>query len=728
MDKLDQAEKGHGRKSGKLIKGDEMKTILLTAAKIHPEWKLFDPFFYHHQSTEKLVYITFQDWENSDWISGRILQEIRTGKDENWQLFVVETLESPVTMQNRLSYRLAKLKEKVINILEKKEAGPASVTVFLLDYIHRDGKATVEDQETLMTLSLDQRGFVPYELHGGTHPEFWLDEELKQLDEAWGPPLKLSSAGPLQNPDQPLLNDIETRKTRVSDRLKEKNDIIKDHTSEVPFYDMDTFSKEFCHKMTEETSIPLNERVEHFKPSVLAKSILNNYIAQKAFFNDMRMIRQEVSHHSKKQRYRAWLEVIFFIHLAIEDEDLTKNIQKGQMNSLQGNFNKEFLNKLLLNYEASLNALIYHIENRLLSRDGMMMKQYEMAKEVVTSLNNDPSIADEEQHEKLRKKWDIREVDRLKVDFDSKLDTKEIAMENKVKESLRSIKIFSRKSLNYETEEIEMYDYLNTLTDLENHQKMEMEKHTPSLALEKTTWDAFIHEVRFNLNEHFKAYPSRKKVIVTSMLVWLGISGPLLMNISSWPNVENWSEWILPIISTGAVIGLAVLGLKRLRQPVTDTLKDIDYKKDRLQHEQHDRHIKTTEYLNDYFQLERMQKIKAAVKSHLSKEQRENILLRYHLKEAKEALNGFRHMRDDVIDTDMEEPQHNMSPFINERFSIEKDVVDNLPYSPVGCSLFDEDGRSQTEVMIGKMKKTMESGHFPIFNTIKLDKDQVEES
>lgn len=700
-----------------------MKTILLTDDKIHPEWLLFTPFFYHHQASGQLVLLSFSGWENSEGLSQRILEEIRTNGEEMWQLIVIESMQAPLQEKDRLTCRLAMLRTEVVEKLQQQEAGPENVTVFLLDYIHRNGETEEKDPETLKMLALDQHGCVPAHLLESDEYLCWTDADFAALDAAWGQPVELSTAGPRQKPVPAIRKEIAAKKSNVLQEVEGRISQIRKQRPGQDFYDMDAFCQEFSDRITEETELPLKESIAEFLPSHLAAQLLSRYASQQSELKEAGVIRQEISSHSKKQRYQSWLEVIFFIDLGVENPQVLQSVPKEQVNSFDSEVDQRYLQKMLLTYEASLRSMSEQIETELLQDHSFHVQKFEKTKEFI-SISNEKTQEDIKEMitaSKLKEDLDIRSLDRLKERYDDWIEVKEKEMEISANERLRSLKVSRRKALTTQSEEVELYNYIETLNQLEEEQKLEMEIHTPPPAVEKAAWGEFVEKERFHLQERLKAIPSRKKVVITTLLVWAGITGPLLTNISGWPGGETWPEWALPILTTGAVVYLSILGLHRLDKPVKDTFKDIENEIEMLEQQQTDRHSKTALYLNDYFQLERLKKIKKEVHTSLFVNQRKNMLLRYHLRKTKEALNGFEHLRSFII----EEPGGEKGPLVNASLEIEKDEMNNILFSPVKCMKIEAGNAQDTEITIGKIKKRIHTNHFPIFKRLILDKDQV---
>ena len=701
-----------------------MKTILLTDKHIHPDWKLFQPFFYHHQESGSLSVLPAHSWEDSGWISRKILEEIQAVGEEEWQLIVVESMEAPLDEATRLAPRLAALKKNVLEKLSAKEAGPSAVTVIVLDYLHKNGEPGEHDLKTLRMLALDEYGFVPEKLQEEGAPPSWNDKDLSRLDDVWGEPLELSKAGIRQTPHSRTLEKIDEKRAAVMEEVRRRNSVISVMDPNGPAAALESFAEEFQQRMEEETDVPLQENIEHFRPSLLAEYVLREHISRKAELEGMRVLRREVSRHSRKQRFSSWLETIFFIHLAVESPLLIKHLPEGEIQRLDSELDNELVERMLLTYEASLKNVIKEMETDLLAGRGAFTHRYEKSREAVSVAAAEKADTENKFMETsgLLEARDIRALDRLEAKFEEQLQQWEKGMEDKAEESLKSIKVTSRKPLVPSSETTGLYSYLEELQELEEKQKIEMERYTPPPAEEIEQWRAFTDKKRFQLENRMRARPSAAKTGWTGLLLWAGITGPLLAGISGAPGPETWAEWVLPVLTTAAAAGLAVLGIRRLDRPVKDTLKDIEGEMEKLEREQAERHDKTSGYLSSYFYLERLQKIRGEVQKQLSEHQHHNLLLRFQLRKAKEALNGFEHLRGSLLENraSLERVPSTPEP------ALEKDEIENRAFSPFRCLDTERKAGAELEITIGRMKRTVPAGSLPVFQRLTFDKDQVD--
>ncbi|MBU9714375.1 hypothetical protein [Evansella tamaricis] len=712
-----------------------MLTILLTDDTAHPEWKLFEPFFYHHEKDARLLRIPYDVEKGYHHTFQQIYNELIEKHEETWQLIILMHLDAPMSLSNRLVNQFNRLKTQLIHPLEKREAAPAMAAAILLDSLHNGNGDDPEDTVSQISVQMDINGYLTKGNIIQEDTNLWSEEDFHNLDQAWGEAINLQEVGLIEKPTKEFMADLLIRKQkveRVFERcLEEKQGIYENRNENALYLDAySVFMKEdisdyFMERLEKELTPPLHNDLRTFKPSGMLKNVLKETLSIQGE-EGFKLLRHHVSPFSKQRKYEQWLKVIAFINTTIDNPSIYGKIPDGSVYELKEKIDSESFQSMFQKYYEVLNAAIYSLENQLMSREEMVTTLFEETKphpHTALEIKEDPF--DFPVFQGKRKNTIVTDWKQLTKKIMEDLMDREKDMIEDAKSGIRTIKVLQRKKITKQHEELEIYEYLEQLRKKEIELLLQLERYTPPPLTEINKWKDFCNETEFELTNQIRAYPSKKNIYITSILIWLGLTGPMLAIMDWPPAIAEWHQWIFPALTTISVIGTSYIAVKRITQPIHDYLKDTEDKQKKLFKDQGDKHRDTNEYLNIFYALDRTQKKRMQVEELLLMEQEENHLLRFHLKSVREALDSLQHISHYLHIEKRDEENEERRAFVQAKFKPSEDIINNVIYSPIVCGETGLTERFTTEVHIGQSGTTIDSGKLRLLTHIKLEKDQV---
>lgn len=713
-----------------------MLTILLSEEIEHPEWKLFDSFFYHAEGSRRLIHLRYK-LENGFIESYQAInQTLSEVYDDSWQLIVLLPMSKFPSFSFRLTNQLKRFKKELLNPLKSREAGPEMVTVLLLDSISRSMESSNTIEE--MCLSLDMQGFCETNKLVTTKTNIWTSEDFNRLDHAWGDQIDLKDIGYLQKPNSQFLKVLEEKRDAViatfQSIVNEKQEMAKELDQTHNYLDIysmeniENLKRVFIHKLMEITTPPLQEYLSTFQPSQILKKSLKDVFSLKSITESLKIIRFEVSAYSKRKRYDQWLQLVSFLTTIIDEPSILRHIPSRKVFYLKIDKDEKLQKHMLQSYKAVLEGAIYYIENNILNREKIITTKFDDTNEKPYAAGELEKLSFEipkfkgENKQSYFRKW-YSFAQKVK----DHLQVREQKMKEEARNAIQKIKVMQRKDLIEQAEKVEIYEYENDLKLKEEELLIMMSKHTPPPLSEQEDWETFSEEMEFKVDHQLKKYPSKNMVVVTGLLIYVSLIAPVFFTMEEFPKISEWYLWIYPVVTLFAIAGISFLGIKRITAPINDYVNDTERKKDELLNRQYLAHTETNHYLNAFYELDRVQKKRIKIEKELEKEQRLNQLYRYHLNEANVALDAFNHLTNYLHVESMENDEEKILSYIRGRFNPALSMEENVIYSPIVTGEIDLRDTHSTEYFVEEKKIDLQAKRLRLLKKIKLEKDQVYE-
>ncbi|TMW70432.1 hypothetical protein [Alteribacter natronophilus] len=713
-----------------------MHTILLNENTLHPEWKLFDPFFYSEQAEGRLTTISYGQRDGFAALLDVVYKEVTEKRADDWHLVVLLHLDYPVSLKERLTAKLTDLKQTLVAGLKRKEAAPRKVTVLVMDALYEYDKGETCDTGSSLAVEMDFQGYLSSENLFERKTNLWTRHDFDLLDEAWGPPVDTENIGRIDHPDPQIYLELESRAESVR-RCFSELQLEKQNQKGAGAYADEWMTRTsqrveelFKVRLNQEITPPLSRDLAGFRPSSSLKTILKKNLSLDGALSNLTLIRQTMPRYAKDKKYGKWLEAAAFLQVIIQRPDLITKSIDGQQFYLNARLNDQEVDTLFSNYRLTLETARETLQTRLDSRAEMLIKRFE-------KVDANPQSS-EPLEEDLAKPGPFvpSQVKSMADDWTQflnetgvKLKEREEVMQQSARKGIETVKVHQRAPLNTESGKVLIGQYLEEIERDKNDLLLELESSTnpPGGALE--TWKTFREKHTRPLHADLKAYPDMKKRIVTALVLWIGLAFPLFYSLGTpgtWPQWQEWGHYLLIVILLAAVTGISFTGVRQLTLPITQTLEETGETKNDLFSEQQNRHEQTNRYLNGIFRIERLHREEKKVKEELDRKQLSNQLDHYHHREVKDALDALSHLEDHLhVQQRKTIAATAIQQFVNEKFDASKDVGECVIYSPLKCG---EAGRNDYEpvtFVVGQTRTQVEPGKWKLLDEAKIQKDKV---
>ncbi|WP_078553970.1 hypothetical protein [Bacillus alkalicellulosilyticus] len=706
-----------------------MHTIVIQYQEQPQDWHLVEPFFYKVRSAGKLAFFGYEQ-ATAENLYDEMSHYLSQQRISIWQAVVLLTV--PTTGQ-RLTTKIAGLKEQWFSKFSDQDLMPDSVTFILLDTLKRDSSYSPEDKGYHPVWQLDNFGYFKFEDYVEHNQNMFTQTELHELDDAWGTQIKIQEAGLLDKPDTSFLQLIEEKQQRVIDKLliftelKGIQSVQYQGEAEVLSPEqLDEIKELFTRQLRALVTPPLVSDLHHFSPSQLLEKILKERLALASAISDYRIVRQVSSVYSVEKRTKALVSVALFINALATSEECTEQIPKGSTYELEMIFHPETLSLMLANYQATLQAAAYKIDSKLMDRQVVLQNRYEDVKVQPHTADPLAEVNIEEPLFKIRKHRTYREDwKKYLAEVEEKLKEREEQMMKEAKKGAKQLAILKRREPVKEEEALEIQDYVVELKEKVEHIYRELVTLKPEVYDERKEWKEKTEEHDFWMDLHVKASPTKKQVAIALGLSGLFLLGPHLYTMD-WSTVEGqWFDYTaVPLLITGAIFTLGYVVKQQMTAPIETIVNKSRQKKRELFERQQKKHGLYNRYLNKLYELYRTRQQLFLVEQEFNQQRQENYLYRYHQSQLIEYKQASEQLIFNLGVNKHVRPQ-SFIDFFEDKFRLEDDMYKNPIYSPFDCLLDKVNQNHQFIVQIGQSERAYSAGHLSALDRLKFTKDQV---
>ena len=596
---------------------------------VFPDWELYEPFYMHLQDASP--FFLTMDYNDEQHLLTDVEERMLREPDADWRLVIVHFLQDAYTVNNRFKSLVEKMNERFVDPVGRLVNRSLPVWMIAVEHPFAD---RVPDEEKLTAEKLDLAGTLT-----GMVPA--------ETEAVWNTRLKeLLFALPVSSPKRARENSVSMYGL---DWCKEELDTLFEewHSLNQIEGSKQEFLSRIQNRVREyETA---GDHVEYL-PAVEAGELIYGVL------KDMNSVSGTLNRHSRliqlpidtggmpADRHSQWFGLLACLDILLHDESQLTRISPRTWSVLTWNWHEEDTQAFLWRYRNFLNQLEEKLDNQLLDRYEMNVTVYDLDDKRISDVEMQENLYDIEktafpepgqlEPETLENASDLI-VNRIK-----KADDTFLSLLDKGYQRLK----ISQKELPVQVigEDRKINDYLEELNDKEERQRLRMENVIPERGTEVEDWIEAKNETFFYLDRYLKARPSLTVQVLTMVLVWFVFCLPGLYVMLQRDSGVYLSFLAYSILMAVVVVWMRWLAMRRIHQPVENLHSDLQEKQKELRNRQEKRHLDAIRYVDEMYQLNRIQKIKAAVEEKRQAHQLENMQIRYHLRKVKAMKDSVR--------------------------------------------------------------------------------------
>ena len=597
---------------------------------VFPDWELYEPFYMHLQDTSP--FFLTMDYTDDRHLLKDVEERMLREPNADWCLIIVHFLQDAYTVNNRFKPLVEKMNERFVDPVARLVNRSLPVWMIAVEHPLAD---RVPDEERLTAEKLDISGVTTDMVPAGTESA-WNDRLEKLLSAKPG-----SSTNATREYPEAVhsLDWCREELDELFDEWQSKNQI-------------DGSKEEFISRIQnrirdDETLLDHSEYV----PSVQAGELIYGVL------NDMNSVSGTLNEHSRliqlridtggmpADRHSQWFGLLACLDILLCDENHLTEVSSRTWSELTWEWHQEDTQAFLWRYRNFLNQLEEKLDNQLLDRYEMNVTVYDL---------DDKRISDVELQENL---YDIEKT-AFPAPKQLEPETLEHASEmivNRIKQADEGFltlldKGYQRLKISQKEQPVQVIgedrkinDYMEELNDKEERQRLRMENVIPERGTEVEDWTEAKNETFFYLDRYLKARPSLTVQLLTMVLVWIVFCLPgLYVMLRQGDNGFYVAFFAYSVLMAVIVLWMRWLAMRRIHQPVEHLHSDLQEKQKELRNCQEKRHLDAIRYVDEMYQLNRIQKIKAAVEEQRQAHQLENMQIRYHLRMVKAMKDSVR--------------------------------------------------------------------------------------
>jgi hypothetical protein len=718
-----------------------MHSIVIHFGKKYEDWHLVEPFFYKQQNNKEITFYWEEESSSQPFHSllvDRMIEELDRLRIKDWQLIILLNLSDERNRLLRLTTQLSEIRRELLVPLKNKGFYPFQTILHLVDMIKRDSNYAPKEEGLRRCWELDHFGYLVTDQEGYGSGNAFTKQDMTQLDEEWGETLQLQDIV-LDQPDKDFILSLEDKCERVKSRLKQviyrkckllvNREMDPAHDNWITFKQLEIVLEDFEKKLEQICTRPLTQSLTSFTPSKELSSSLKFHVGIQSEIGDIRIIRKEMDHSSRRDRFKGYLELTYFLLTISHHPKLIERMEKGSTSMIQVTLNEERLEKLLANFFISLLKAKRQIEDQLL-----LQNQYHTNRFRDDQFSPYPSAAIEKKRDfkqphlkssKITYKFfDQWEEELYKAETILKNREREL-LENS-REAIKKLNVLKRKNEFLEEEEsIEINDYKQELIQKIGLVHQEVIHSAPSLSEAVSNWKDHVAGAKKKMHFLLQMVPNQRQYLTMSLLIFIILLLPFL---HMW--LTNNSQSGRPMyfaIVMGVILSVTYVGYfftKRCSHlPVWKFQEETYVFTEKIYQLQVDSQHQYNHYLNHLFKLFSLRKYHEKVSAIGEEKKEQNLLHRYHLIKLEEFVqmtNRLFHI------LQMNKEQFPMKQDIRvPAIKYEKSVIENPIYSPFQQQGLQELSGSGIEVYLGSAIEKYQSTYINELDQIRIQEDKV---
>lgn len=718
-----------------------MHTIIVHFGKKYEDWHLIEPFFYKLQNHKQLTFY----WEEGTNVPNplflslveRMIEYLDRHRIKDWQLIILLNLNDERNRLFRLTTQLANIKSNLLYPLRDKGFYPLQTVLHLVDMIKRNSDYSPKEDGLLRRYwELDQYGYInPGQNQPNIGNAFTLSE-IRQLDSEWGEAVNLQGVT-IDQPSEEFLEALLEKSTRVTNYLTElyhkkralyKNNRNRNDSDDWLSLDqLEAVYNDFIIKMTNVCTYPLKPTLMTFVPSKELSNSFKYHISIQSEIGDIRLIRQEITQSSHRERIKGYLELSYFILTVSHHPNLIDRIDKGSSNVIKVTLEEDRIEKLLKNYFVTLLKAKRQLEEQLVTDN--QFHTYRLQEDEFTPYT--ASSLEKVEKGKLLPK--IPKITRNFFDqWQDKLFKVEMNLSEREKELVRTsraaikkLNVLKRKNDFLEEEElVEINEYKQDLLQQIGVAHQQVIDSAPSLAEAVVYWRKHVVGAKKKMDFLLQCLPNQRQLGVVSFLILFALMFPYL-HTWVYSSSRQWGYYGLVITLMVVLYTFSgyLLTKKKSHKPIGSFQDETRAFAEKMQQLQTDSQHKYNDYLNSLFQLFSLRKYVEKITAIGEIKKESNMLLRYHLIKVEEFIQVSNRLLH-ILQIDKEMPLEKNESRVP-AIKYDKGVIDNPIYSPFQQQgLLDQDGRG-IEVYLGSAREQYESTYMNELDKIRIQEDKV---
>lgn len=719
------------------------------------DWQMVESFFYHLQASGEFKMLS--DISSitgvNDILAKKVGHYLEQHNIRDWQLVFIIDMVAP-GHENRLTLgmQLQILKERLIKQLSNRGYPPAHSWVIAVDSDPFNDHGELDYMEGRMAWELDCFGYLGQA--EGEESLYFNAAECSKLDQNWGDPVDLKQAGILQQPNPEFLMELQERSRRVinaaDEIIENKINLYQDNNIKVntewDLISEDSFKIigfEFKEALSKLLKPPLSNKLDSFLPSSIFKDILKKRLGLAGRVSGIRLLRIQVQLRPNHKKNQALIELAVLILFISSSINISKKSIQGRL--MEGNIYKVeiemdkswqgYLNEYLL----CLSEAERRMETKLMQADKVILPCFEEQGHYTSPLGKPL----EEQPGKIfikqtRNPGDITLWNNYLDEIAHKLNRKSEDILDSTWEDAQALNQTQKMGAPEQEMQISrLDDYQRKLDKQRANLKNRLSSGKiimPDVEEEWTQYQKKLSGFSYRLDS--RPTPRVMAVcMVISLLVILSAFAPLVYEMD-WQS--KWIELLYTLLLIGAgIVGVTLLAKKKVFHPIRDMVNKTRVKADELIRQQQELAIKCKDYLNQIFQMFRLNKTISSANEKLQALSCENLLLHYHRKQLSHQID----LMQSLLRGTYSEGQNlnfntefrtsdikNLGLILEQKFVLNQDIYHSSLYSPLimRMLLYPELNNQHIKVKIGGVEEDIQFK--PFINEelhITFEKDQV---